>query len=742
MKKTISFRVQLFSGECEDFQLSDENELKINDVSLFLFDYYKDDLLPYEMSFVYTKSSKSDESKTPFNLAKTGKNKVSALDRILVLLKEWFTGDRKDANKAITFTEDEKLLLNQYILIVIPSLAFVATQRYVPRAKVGLEAVSIRIGEPAKHTSNVTDYYNALDEEASLLKYRPRLQVPVEPDVLLSHSASRITFLAFDDSDNRIVGFCSCIISRYRHEFEDEIKQLLRKKLDEEKKANYNQIEPDSFDTRDAKPKTKKTQPVAPFYFGVDEKKQKLTHEQKIKCVYDIDSLSVLPSKAGKNIGLTLLYHAFLFITSESQRRFFPVTHFICNSASARTLRFLRDTFRFKYYGENEFFNENFVWTLSNDQKDVCVKQIESLLEIYQIIFRYLENKKVKGVIAEAGELFFIPGDRIKLRDTIVSLYQLYLLIVQSVIENPKQSVAEPEEDLNYFSATIFARFESLFAIFSLKKPIRGTDAHYETFYLYDYSEPLDFFVKDPTLDTKSDRFTYYQCYDILYRAIGVTVSPILQDNEFLISSNKILTKLDERTNEVARVLNAILLSDLRREYNYTLPYREIDPIIDSLRIINFLPDKELSDQKFDLLDALLKKKAFIGQYNTIYDLIFQSAFNGIKGEDVTTRFDTFIEFGIFSQAFPLEMTELYNQKIARNEPTDNPPVASQSDSQSVREKEEAHLIDIVDKINEEEEKEVIIIEKDPYVYNYKKVIPFFLKSLGQEDSILNAIQV
>lgn len=748
--KASFLTIQLFSGEKEEFEVSDKNEIKINDISVFLVNHYRDALLQYEMFFVFSKSKNAD--KDAFKITKEGNGKVSYLDRILNVLNKWFTGDRKDTTETMTFTEEEKELLKQHSLIIIPSLSFISTKRYTPRPRTGAEAVSIHICEPSKHTDNITDYYKALDEEAALLKYKPHLQVPVEPEVLVSHSASRITFLAFDDNENRIVGFCSCIISRYRHEFEDEIKRLVRKTLKDDKKVEDNKIKTyPKIDTRDLKKRPKgKLQPVAPFYFGVDEKKQKLSAGQKIKCVYDIDSLSVLSSKTGKNIGLTLLYHAFLFITAESQRTFYPVTHFVSYSASARTLRFLRDTFQFKYYGENVFFNENFVWTLSNDQKELCVKQIESLLEVYQIIFKYLEDKKQKNKITEAGELFFALEERIKLKDMLVSLYQLYLLIIQSVIENPKQSTVA-ETELNYFSATIFARFEALFDIFALKKPIKGTDAHYETFYLYDYSEVLNLVVKDPDLNTEKDRFTYHQCYDILYRAIETTASPVLQENTFLKSSKKILNKIDERTNEVAKELNAVLLNDLKEDYNYQLPFREISPIIDSLSNIDFYPDADLSNEKFDLLDALWKKKSFLGQYATIYDAIFQSAFDSIKGESEDTRFDTFIEFDAFLKVFPVKTTELYNQKIARNEPTDNPPVASQSDSQSIREKGDADLIETVKNINKEEESaaaEVIIPsdndkeEEEAYIYDYQQTVAFFFNSLGHEDSVLNVIRV
>jgi hypothetical protein len=748
MAKT-SLNVQLFSGESKGFQLSDKNEVKISDIATFLFTHYGDAELQYEMSFVSIKDTTNNSIHEAFKLTRSGESKgsVPSLDRILTVFNEWFTGDNKDINKTLVITKEEKPQLKRHVLIIMPSLAFVSKRYYEPRPRTGFEAVSIRIFEPEKHSANVTEYYNALDTEAAVLKYRPRLQVPIEPEALISHSRSRITFLAFDDTENRLVGFCSCIISRYRHEFRDEIKAFFKTALKDEEKIEDRLVKKyPLYDTRDKekRPKTK-YYPGAPLYFEIDEKKQ-----HKIRCIYDIDSLSVLPSFAGKNIGLTLLYHAFLFITGEKQRIYYPVTHFVSYSASARTLRFLRDTFQFVYYGENEFHNENFVWTLSNDQKETVVKQIESLLEVYQIIFKYLEDKKEKGVITEAGELFFSKnGERAKLKDMLVSLYQLYLLIIQSVIENQKQS-AVALDDVNYFSATIFARFEALFDIFKLKNPVKGTDARYETFYLYDYSEDMNFFVKDPALDPEYERFTYYQCYDVIYKAIGVTASPILQENAFLESSKKILKKIDKITNSVAKELNTILLDDLKKDFNYQVPYREIASIIASLFDIDFRPDMELSNQKFDLLDALWKKRFFIGQYNSLYDAIFQSAFDDIKGDDETTRFDTFIAFDAFLEKFPGEITDVYNQKISRNEPIDiNPPVASQSDSQSVREKENALLVDIIEQINEEEQEaasaaadeEMAPIE-DTYLYDDYHTIIFFLDSLGNRDSILNAIQV
>lgn len=84
--------------------------------------------------------------------------------------------------------------------------------------------------------------------------------------------------------------------------------------------------------------------------------------------LFEIVGLSALPSHAGYQIALVLLYHALSF--AQSQARLMPVTHCVSHAASIITKYYLCGQFGFAYRGENYFANEDFVDTIERPARD------------------------------------------------------------------------------------------------------------------------------------------------------------------------------------------------------------------------------------------------------------------------------------------------------------------------------------------------------------------------------------
>lgn len=504
--------------------------------------------------------------------------------------------------------------------------------------------VSIFSGAP-KELVQLINYHDRMDELNRIAEEKLPLVAPTNPDTFIN--PDNIVFVA--RKNGSVIGYCTCVLLRYR----EEVGLLLEQEIDALLEENANSLES--------------------YLMGV-----------RPHHIYEIEGLSADPREKGKNIGYTLLYQALLFIHAPLIRGLYPVTHIGSQAASYITKRFLTLNFSFRYHGSNLFYNEHFVETMSDENKQSFMLGLREQISYYTELFTKTNTDRMRSWIRTTGSSYFKDevGHVKKMFFNVIRLYQLFYLLLGTLTRCNPVTDAHIKETLG--------KFVNLFKNFVLFLPERdrrysplreyfqnnvqriiekGTDIG-ETVYTKkasttsevaflkgEYSD-YGFLYKGPPGSKKDIR---REGYDLIYK----TLPNMIALSEALGASKKV--------SYVLNSVNELVLRDLKRErdeprdYDYEIPQQQLDDIRDAIGIIR--QTNALSEQDENL--ALMSKLIFAQNECVTSNERFNKKFSTFIYEipEAYTGLDTYISFELLDKKW----TEIENRYLQRTNPCNLP---------------------------------------------------------------------
>lgn len=399
--------------------------------------------------------------------------------------------------------------------------------------------------------------------------------VPVRMRHLVS--PDRIVFVA--RRERVVIGYCACTILPFRTEKSEELNALMDEILSSDK---------DILDR---------------YFMNV-----------RPRSSYEIEGLAAHKRESGKHVGRLLLYEALRFIRDERIKQLYPVTHVISQAASYITKYLLITDYGFRYHGPNQFLNESFVETLSNETtKPRLISVLKQIVDYYYVIlFDDDHMRKLKTVI---DTLTASDSDReiaFNMLNMIIHTYQLYFLLLQTTAQVRALDVDNAE-----IQASLIRLFELLMNMLAarphatLKDYFRrniaaikqyATDVARTQYTAQVVSDALnriltELYTKhtDPTRPKLKEA---YRQYGFMFgEEKGVPKKPFRQGYDVVYTAMNNMAKLNLFLDAEARLelcfdtINKLVLSDVTLRFNYeipTEPRRGIDQIrADQLLLIS-----------------------------------------------------------------------------------------------------------------------------------------------------------
>lgn len=475
-----------------------------------------------------------------------------------------------------------------------------------------------------------------------------RLPLPMEPSEF--PEVSRIIFVA--TRNDEVIGYCACQLLAYRTEIlpymKKKTEQLLNIRVDDEKADIF-----------------------ARYLMNVYPRN-----------IYEIEGLSASPYEAGKNIGLALLYEALRFIRDPLMKKFYPVSHITSQAASYITKLYLVQTFQFRYHGGNNFLNESFVETLGDASKKDLVDLITQLLTYYNTFFE--TNTELVKMLAKKNEVI---GEMLS---NVMSLYQLYFLLLQSSSARPQSYNAYNTETLDQLIKLFDSLRKGLAS--NTKKPNRKTEI-LGTYFKVAYKHlkacrlgqcPLEDIADsivwpesratgstDPPLygfmyqnkNTKT-KVTYEAGYNIIYSVWKNIID--------LNKATQRATYEEEEEREMAtrifEMIDALIAADVEKDYDYELPHLQLDNILYFFRELNMSAYSRTTEKK------LVRKLALLDN-NTTFNKKFTTELY-LVSEQKSSGFDCFISLHALSTVWNLIESNVF-EKFKKRAPSVTAPVAT-----------------------------------------------------------------
>lgn len=485
------------------------------------------------------------------------------------------------------------------------------------------------------------DEFEAIKQyDAMVLEYgETKLALPLPMEVKDFPELSRIIFVAV--RNNKVIGYCGCQTLGYRTEvlpyMEKLTRQLLNIKVNDEK-----------ADT------------LSRYFMGVEPLN-----------TFEIEGLSASPSETGKNIGLALLYQALRYITDPLMKKFYPVTHVASQAASYITKFFLVETFQFRYHGGNIFMNESFVETLGDASKKHLVGLITELVAYYNTFFEYgakLSNMLVKNTKKKNDVISMMMGN-------VISLYQLYFLLLQSSKARPQSYNAYNIDTLDHFIklfgslrdaikpnvdkvnlATYFKVAHDHLKVCSQgQQQCRLGDIVWpdnrKTKIVYGFM-----YIDEKGKEERKTKVAYQAGYDVIY-SVWVNITKLNREIDSTTPEQE--TMMAKR---IFTMIDALVARDLTREkdFNYELPYQQLENILSVFK-------KLKTPACWETTVKDLERKMILLDNNETFNKIFATQLY-LVDEETSAGFDCFISLDALSEKWEVIETGLlkkFNRTVA-----------------------------------------------------------------------------
>lgn len=465
-----------------------------------------------------------------------------------------------------------------------------------------------------------------------------KLPAPTEPDYF--NSLDHISFIA--KRDNRIIGYCVCVILRYR----EEVAPLIKSKLD-------TLLNSDAGDYQDR------------FLMGVPA-----YH------LFEIEGLSVSPDETGKKVGLALLYQALRFIRDPRMSRFYPVTHIVSQAASYITKLFLVNEFKFRYHGSNMFANQHFLETIDDTARTHFINVITQLITSYRLLFN-TDTLRIMRKWFDTRKQTIQVKEVLSMAYNIIHLYQLYYLLTKTAGRS-RVFECTSRETLGLF-VSLFRSIVSVFPGGMIRSPYSALRDYFDA--NIKHIEKNQFVNIEQTIYTQSytdlKRMGVYKTYGFLEQFEKSTPKePLRQGYELLYNTlpNLIRLKqlLDKPMKDVIltlKLINAILSKDIDKElydaYNYEIPPQQLLTILTPLTdIIEGGAIAELDDELNDFITVIKRQEALIGN-NERFNAVFAIIIYGVP-VDTTSGFDSYVSLSYLKSRW----TTIENDILKKIDPT------------------------------------------------------------------------
>lgn len=468
------------------------------------------------------------------------------------------------------------------------------------------------------------DELEAIKEyDAMVLEYgETKLALALPMEVKEFSELSRIIFVAV--RKDKVIGYCGCQTLGYRTEVLPYMKKLTQELLNIK-------VEREEADT------------LSRYFMNV-----------KPLNTFEIEGLSASPSETGKNIGLALLYEALRYIMDPLMKKFYPVTHVASQAASYITKFFLVETFQFRYHGGNIFMNESFVETLGDASKKHLVGLITELVTYYNSFFEH--STKLSNMFAKKMK----KNDVISMMmGNVISLYQLYFLLLQSSNARPQSYNAYNTETLDHF-IKLFGSLrdaikpnvneEKLATYFKVAhNHLKVCSQGQQQCRLGDIAGSIVWpdnrikkivygFMYIEEKKKKNTKVAYQAGYDVIY-SVWENITKL---NRVISSTTPELeTEMAKRT---FKMIDVLVAGDLTREkdFNYELPYQQLENILSFFKKLKtpayWKTTKEDLNRKMTLLDN-----------NETFNKIFATQLY-LVDEETSAGFDCFISLDALSE--------------------------------------------------------------------------------------------
>jgi len=511
-------------------------------------------------------------------------------------------------------------------------------------------------------------YGDTFDEQEAIKKYdamvleygETKLALPLPMELEDFPELSRIFFVAV--RDDKVIGYCGCQTLGYRTEIQPYMDKVTRQLLGikvEDEKANT----------------------LTRYLMGV-----------KPLNTFEIEGLSASPSETGKNVGLALLYQALRYIRDPLMKKFYPVTHVASQAASYITKLFLEKTFQFRYHGGNKFLNESFAETLGDASKEHLVKLITELVAYYNTFFE--NNTTLIDMLAKSNDVIG------RVLNNVISLYQLYFLLLQSSNARPQSYNAYNTETLDH----LIKLFDSLGKAIISKPTARNIKAADELVSYFKAARghlnvcrqgqqqcPMGDIASSIVWPlNREDRILYGFMYikekkkkiKVAYQAGYDVIYSVWKNITELNRVTRRTTPEQERemARRIFKMIDVLVAGDLtsEKDFNYELPYQQLE------NILFFFNELEISANWLTTKERLVRKLALL-ENNEKFNKKFTTDLY-LVDERTSSGFDCFISLDALSdkwQDIETSLLEKFRKRpavvtaivplVAQNEILDTP---------------------------------------------------------------------
>lgn len=548
-------------------------------------------------------------------------------------------------------------LFGRVYFIVTPALRDMARlyHRIVPVSSLLDYAIEVYDGRDTQLKNRILHYMQEIITQNEQREVPLQLVSPILPEEL--DDPLMILFVA--TRGDRVLGYCGCNLLRYRMELQGLLNATRDKLLVEDA-------------------------PRATRYF---------MHES-LNHLFEIKGLSVASRESGKNIALVLLYHAMAFIRDETITRLFPVSHLATQAASYVTKRLLMTHFRFAYHGMNQFMNETFCETLSQETKTLLTRAITeftgyTILLLRQRMPLFMEMiRNHRGGIGAFAATPVLPVYR-----DAVHMYQLYYLLLQTTQRARafdcynRETLQNFETLFGYIASTLQKQrvFLPLYAYFESN---RVSLQRYDELHALEYLEVTVCTTNEITgygflasLTENEAKKNFLEGYEVIYKSILSTVKlmhALLSKYACAmdVSPEGERSTMNAYLTRLLDIANRLVGRDLTLEANYEIPLTQIEKIRDSVRLTLL----ELENKAFigtasmslmrERLDARID---FLRENMTVNQLITNAFFNVDPTE--SDGFDMLLSHKQLIEDWPGIESAIQSRVSAIKE--DTPPVAA-----------------------------------------------------------------
>lgn len=546
--------------------------------------------------------------------------------------------------------------------------------------------VTIFDGSP-KELGRLIEYDNLMTILNANLKEPLPLIAPTDPRSFTN--PDNIVFVA--KMKNRIIGYCTCALLRYR----EEISSLMDKEIN-----NLLDQHPNSL--------------------------SRYLMNKNPHHIYEIEGLSADPTFARTYIGYTLLYQALHFIRDPLMHKLYPVTHIASQAASYITKRFLTGYFGFHYHGSNLFKNEHFVETIGEASKLDFMKGIREQLAFYEKLFKNGGTKTMKGWLdSNSQNATLVKG----MFFNVVQLYQIFFVLVKTITRPGAACGPLYECAINETLAQLVTLFRDITTLLpprdTLSIYFNNNIARIKT-HGVDVEETIYTRAVATTSEVVFTMGPVYKEYGFLYKEKEKTKKIVLREGYDLIykslpnmiNLSKALKVPPRPVELVLNNINALVLTDLKRDVDYEIPQPQLKRIRDAVNLI--IKTRALSPEKDEELKTLVKlttnRDVFI-RNNELFNLLFTTFIYEIS-DKVSSGFDTYTSFDELDEQWATTIAPRYEQRTNPNKLIPNAITVrrtSNGDEEEEGEEEIEGDMDVVVNVFDQEGDD-IICEKEPSI--------------------------